>query len=154
MFNKSILNRIRVQTSIGRAFARIRFREGRRFHRDQTGAVTVEAVLWMPFFLVLVFGIAELALVFHGQARALDVAQETNRGYSVGRFASTTDAADWAAFALSNFSNHIIVDTSLSDLIVTTVISIPAGDFAGNIGFLPFIQDFRIVVRDQQVVEF
>ena len=81
MTSKSIFNRMRGRDSIAGSNATARRREGCQFSRDQDGAVTVEAVLWIGFFLVLLFGIAEWAFVFHGQARALDVAQETNRGY-------------------------------------------------------------------------
>jgi len=152
--SRPICSRFSGQTKSVFSAASSRGCKGRKFKHDQNGGVSVEAVLWMPFFLVLIFGIAELALVFHGHSRALSIAQETNRGYSVGRFASTTDAANWAELAMSQYSDEIIVQTSRSDLIVTTEISIPAGDFAGNIGFLQFIQDFRILARDQQVVEF
>ena len=154
MFRRPIFRRLTGLTVSVLSATKARCCQSREFRRDQTGGVSVEALLWMPFFFVLIFGIAELALVFHGHARALNVAQETNRGYSVGRFASTTDAANWAALAMSNYSDEIIVQTSRSDLIVTTEISIPAGDFSGNIGFLQFLQDFRVLATDQQVVEF
>ncbi|MGI9390318.1 MAG: TadE/TadG family type IV pilus assembly protein [Boseongicola sp.] len=154
MESRTIFIRFRGLTSSVCSAAKSRVRKARGFKHDQNGGVSVEAMLWMPFFLVLIFGIAELALVFHGHARALNVAQETNRGYSVGRFASTADAENWAALAMSQYSDGIVVQTSRSDLIVTTEISIPAGDFSGNIGFLQFVQDFRILAKDQQVVEF
>ncbi|QMU57288.1 MAG: hypothetical protein GKR98_03135 [Boseongicola sp.] len=126
----------------------------RRFRRKDDGAVTVEAVLWVPFFLLLMFAIAELSLIFHGQARALQVAQETNRAYSVGRFAATSDAEVWAEFAMSKFSPRTQAATTVSDYIVTTVITVPAGDFAGNLGIFGTIGDLTIRVEAQRVVEF
>jgi Flp pilus assembly protein TadG len=126
----------------------------RRFRRADDGAVSVEAMLWMPFFLLLMFGIGEVAFVFHGQARSLQVAQEANRGYAVGRFSSTTEAAAWAASAMSNYSDEIIATTRVdNNLMVITTISIPAKDFAGNIGIFSMFKRVRINVTAEQVVE-
>ena len=36
----------------------------RSFGRRESGAVTVEAALWIPFFLLFTFGIGQLGLIF------------------------------------------------------------------------------------------
>ena len=125
-----------------------------RFHKDANGAVTVEAAIWLPFFIFFLFGIAEIALVFHGQARALQVAQDANRSYTVGEFATADETAAWAKASMASFSGSVKASTVRSDGLITTKISVPAADFAGNIGIFSMLSDFDIVVTAQQVQEF
>lgn len=130
-------------------FSRLR----RRFAADQQGAVTVEAVLWMPFFLILMFGIAEVAFVFYGQARALEIAQEASRSYSIGRLTSIDATETWVKNALSRFSDETEAFVTVNDMTVTTRITIPAKDLGGNLGIFTMFQDFRIQVSTEQVLE-
>ena len=56
----------------------------RRFRKEDDGAVTVAAVLWLPFFVVILTMVADLAMIFYGQARAQEVAfrqHSTSDGY-------------------------------------------------------------------------
>ena len=125
-----------------------------RFRNSEKGAVTVEAVLWLPFFILFMFGIGELGLVFHGQARVLEIAQDTNRGTSVGRFNTTTEAEAWAEAALAPFSDEIVATTTIDKGVITTVITISAGDLAGNMGIFAMLATFDLKVTAQQVWEY
>jgi Flp pilus assembly protein TadG len=126
----------------------------RRFQENTDGAVTVEAAIWLPFFIFFLFGIAEMALVFHGQARALQVAQDANRAYTIGEFATAAETATWAKASLAGFSNDVKALTWEQAGIITTAISIPAADLAGNIGIFSMLSDLDITVVSQQVREF
>ncbi len=123
------------------------------FRTDTDGAVTVEAAIWLPFFILFVFGIAEMALVFHGQARALQVAQDANRGFTVGEFEDAAETAAWAKESLASYSNRIQSTTVLNGGVITTVIKIPASDLAGNIGIFSILSGIDITVVSQQVLE-
>ena len=125
-----------------------------RYRRDETGAVTVEAALWLPFFIIFLFGIVEMALVFHGQSRMLQIAQDANRAFSVGRFASPEETATWTAEALGPFSDEIATFTTLNKGVIYTGVSIPAADLAGNIGVFSVLFDIDIRVIAQQVLEY
>ena len=125
-----------------------------RFRKTEKGAVTVEAVLWLPFFILFMFGIGELGLVFYGQARVLEIAQDTNRGTSVGRFNTTTEAEAWAEAALAPFSDEIVATTTIDKGVITTVITISAGDLAGNMGIFAMLATFDLKVTAQQVWEY
>lgn len=126
----------------------------RRFETDTDGAVTVEAAIWLPFFIFFLFGIAEMALVFHGQARALQVAQDANRSYTVGEFSTAVETETWAKNSLAGFSSEVKARTWEQSGIITTAISIPAADLAGNIGIFSMLSDINITVVSQQVREF
>ncbi len=125
-----------------------------RFRKSEKGGVTVEAMLWLPFFILFMFGIGEIGLVFYGQARVLEIAQDANRATSVGRFATTTEAEDWAEAALATFSDEIVATTTIDKGVITTVITISAGDLAGNIGIISMLARFDMKVTAQQVWEY
>ena len=135
--------------------ANLRLRKQKEtFHKDTDGAVTVEAALWLPFFIFFLFGIAEMALVFHGQARALQIAQDANRSFTVGQFATADETATWAKASLASFSDSVQARTWEQAGVITTAISIPAADLAGNIGIFSMLSDINITVVSQQVREF
>ena len=127
-----------------------------RYRRDENGGVTVEAVLWLNFFLVFLFGIAELAFVFHGQARILEIAQDANRGFAVGRFETEAETAAWAKQALQNYSDEITTFTIYDEAtsVIFTGVSIPASDLAGNMGFFRMLKSIDVEVVAQQVLEY
>jgi Flp pilus assembly protein TadG len=125
----------------------------RRFRRCQDGAVTVEAVLWVPFFILFTFSIGELALVFYGQARTLEVVEDTNRALSVGQLASPDEAEAKIIERLAGVSTGVQAETQIFKGIITTVVKFPAKDLAG-FGILTQMVGLDITVVAQQVLEF
>ncbi|MBC7141878.1 MAG: pilus assembly protein, partial [Rhodobacteraceae bacterium] len=75
----------------------LRFLKGRfsRFSRCDDGAATVEAVLWLPLYVMLIALLADVSMMFHGQSRLLRIAQDANRNMSIGRLVSTADTEDF-----------------------------------------------------------
>ena len=108
----------------------------------------------MPFFILFLFGIVEMALVFHGQARALQVAQDANRSFSIGEFASADETVTWVKGSLAGFSDEVKAKTWIERGVITTAVQIPASDLAGNIGIFSVLSDLNITVTSQQVLEF
>ena len=123
-----------------------------RFRRED-GAVTVEAVLWIPFFVFCLTMVADAALIFYGQARALQVAQDANRAYSVGSLASYDEAKQYIEGTLESMSPNATSQTISNDGIVTTVVSLPASDLAA-VGFFTSLTSFDMQVVAQMVQEF
>lgn len=124
----------------------------RRFRRED-GAVTVEAVLWVPFFVICMTMIADAALIFFGQARALQVAQDANRALSVGTLASPDEAQTYIQDTLAKMSPNASAQTVSTDGILTTVVSLPASDLAA-VGFFTSLTSFQMQVVAQMVQEF
>ena len=58
----------------------------KRFRRDERGSATIEAVPWLPLFVIFFVMIADVSLVFFRQTEVLRVVQDGNRALSVGRF--------------------------------------------------------------------
>lgn len=126
----------------------------KRFQQDTDGAVTVEASIWLPFFILFLFGIVEMALLFHGQARALQVAQDANRSFSTGEFANAVETETWIKGSLAGFSDEVKAKTWINGGVITSAVQIPASDLSGNIGIFSMMADLKITVTSQQVLEF
>ncbi len=96
-------------------------RKLRRFHQQDSGAVTVEYVLWLPFLVVFTLFIVDTSVTLHQHARMWDTARYT------ARLVSTGDATEAAAirYAESTLSQSfdIAIDTSTNeDLVVVSIV--------------------------------
>lgn len=122
--------------------------------RREDGSTSVEAALWVPFFLLFTFGVGQLGLLLYGQSRVLGVAEEATRSLSVGEFASDTEAEDWIRAQLRQVSSRVVADAVLDDTgVIRTTVRVPAGDL-GGFGIFTALTGFDIVVRAQQYMEF
>ena len=129
-----------------------RFTQALNRFKSESGAVTVETPLWLAFFVVVLTMIADVALIFHGQARALEVAQDANRAYTVGRIASDADTEKYVLNRLGVISPNAKADTKVSGRLITTVVTLPAADLAA-VGFFGGLVSFDMSVTSQQVME-
>lgn len=126
-----------------------------RYIRRENGSTSVEAALWVPFFILFTFGVGQLGLILYGQSRVLGVAEEATRSLAVGEFASDTDAEAWIRAQLSPVSSNVQADSFLDPdgSVIRTVVRVPASDL-GGFGIFSALTGFDIVVRAQQVWEF
>ena len=58
----------------------------RRFRQSEEGTFTLEAVIWMPIFAILLAIIMNLSMVFYYESQMLRIAQDATRAYSLGKF--------------------------------------------------------------------
>lgn len=120
----------------------------------ENGSVTIEAVLWLPFFVVFLTLIADVALIFHGQARALRIVQDANRNYSTGFYENATETQDAIVARLSaeRLTPNAKAQTVVSDGIITSTVEIPSGDLDA-IGFFTSLASIDMQIRSQHVME-
>jgi Flp pilus assembly protein TadG len=123
----------------------------RRFLKSEAGSVTVEAAIWLPFWILFMFGLAQTAFIFHGQARALDVAQQATRAYAIGEYTTEAEVKSFVQASLASLSKRVTVSTSLSDGIITTAVTVPALDF--GIAVFKNLGNFNLTVTSQRVRE-
>lgn len=123
-----------------------------RFRRED-GAVSVEMVIWLPFFALTLTVLADAALIFYGQARALQVAQDANRALSVGRLSSYEATSEYVTSTLAKMSPNATAQTTSDDGVITTVVTLPASDLAA-VGFIRSLTTFKMQVVAQMVKEF
>lgn len=96
----------------------------------EDGGATVEVIVWMPFFVVLVSFVAETALIFGGKARILRVMQDVNRAVSVGRVRDLDLAEQMIRDQISNMSPRAQVTTAVVNGVIQSQVVVYITDFS------------------------
>lgn len=130
----------------------------RRFSRSDEGTSTVEAVLWIPMFVVMFVLIADASLLFNSQAQMLRIVQDANRAYSTGQLLTTDDVEAWVLDQVQPTSLAALVDSAIDTSevpagVIQTVLTIPASDLDA-VGIVTSLVDFRMRVAAKHYVEF
>jgi hypothetical protein len=133
-------------------------RSGKGFLRGESGAATVEAALWIPFFVLLVALFADASFLFNRQAQMLRTVQDVNRAFAVGQFASPEQVQDRLTELYQPYSDQIQVESVYDTTrpgggLIRTSLSIPARDVV-SIGIIASLTDFDLTVVSEQYREF
>jgi Flp pilus assembly protein TadG len=123
------------------------------FLRREDGAVTVEAVLWLPIFIAIFALIVDATMIMSGQAQALRVVQDANRLVSVGSIKSEEDTRTFIQTRLSGLSDNIDVQSGVAQGIITTNITMPSRDLVAS-GLLNVFANITVRVGAQHRAEF
>ncbi len=67
----------------------------RRFIRDQTGTATIEFVLWVPLYVILLVAVTDASILYLTHTEMWNAARDSARRISVGAMAAA-DAPDRA----------------------------------------------------------
>lgn len=102
----------------------------KKFFTGTDGAVTIEAVLWLPMFIILIGIFADVSMIFNNQARILRIIQDGNRRYSTGSLASNSATQTYIHDRIQNskISSNATVTTSVNADVIWTTVSVPLAD--------------------------
>lgn len=124
-----------------------------RFWRKEDGATTIEAVIWLPVFVMFLVLIIDVSSVFNRQSEMLRIVQDANRGYATGRLSTPAAAEDFIASALGTLAASSTITTTLVNGIISTRLTIPAEQLM-PINSFPIFHEKTVVVSNQQLAEF
>lgn len=102
------------------------------FMQAEDGAVTIELVLWLPIFALLLGLIADTSLMFGGQAEALRIVQDANRSLSVGRIMSIEDAEAYVLEGVAPISPNATIDITIQHGVISSTLMMPASDITAT----------------------
>lgn len=126
----------------------------RGFCADEDGSYSIEAVIWMPIFAILLALIMNVSVVFFTESQMMRVVQDGNRAFSLGRLTSPEEVEDYVIETLAYTDADLLVETTVSGGIIRTQLSAPATDLMP----LNFLRDsfsnVRVGFTSQQIVEF
>lgn len=124
------------------------------FVKDEDGSYSIEAVIWMPIFAILLALIMNVSVVFFTESQMMRVVQDGNRAFSLGRLTSVAEVEDYVLTTLAYTDADLSVESTVSDGIIRTQLSAPATDLMP----LNFLRDsfsnVRVGFTAQQIVEF
>jgi len=123
-----------------------------RFARATDGAATIEAVLWLPMFVMIVALLADVSMMFHGQTKMLRIAQDANRNMSVGRLTTTGETENFVLTRMASMSPNALAATTVTAGLVTTTVSVPINDL-DLFGVAKIFDGARISVRTEHLLE-
>lgn len=111
-------------------------RLARRFARDESGTVTVEAVIWIPFFFFILALITDASLAFFAKAEAFRIIQAGNRLFSIEQDRDVNTAAQLETWIENAFDTRsagptganaitTLLEVSTGQTVVSTAMTIP-----------------------------
>jgi Flp pilus assembly protein TadG len=125
----------------------------RRFQRSEDGSFTLEAIIWMPIFAILLAIMMNLSMVFFYESQMLRISQDATRAFSLGRI-TEEEAEQYISDRLAFIDAQIAIDTARVGDVAMTVVSTNAAElmpFALMSG--PFV-GVPIGVSTQYIIEF
>ena len=110
----------------------------RRFVRDEDGGVIVENILWIPFMLIFMIAILDLAMIFMNYALAQRMVDQANRNLAVGEFENCTEMVDWLQPELRKFIPRAVAGCDRSGAWAQAFVMMRTGDIdlSGATGLL------------------
>ena len=108
----------------------------KRFRKDSEGSVTVEFVMWVPVFALILLLVVDASVVFMTQSNYWSVSRDTAR--LVARHAMTADAAETYAVNNALWRNvSPTVAVNIDNATVTVTVGAPSSRIApfGVLGF-------------------
>lgn len=127
-------------------------RSFKRFLTNTDGGPTVETILWFPFF-IFVFGfMTDVAMLFHGQAKVLMIAQEGNREYSIGRITTEAAAETYIENRLSAVGVQAQATTVEVAGVARTIVSVPATELQ-VLGFFDAFKGLDLTITAEHMIE-
>ena len=128
--------------------------EARRFFTDEDGSFTIESVVWMPIFAILIAVIMNVSLVFFSESQMMRVVQDANRAFSLGRFENELETETYILAQLDHMDANFVVETTISGGVITTQVSAPAADLMPLNLMTSAFDSVDVSVFAQQLVEY
>jgi Flp pilus assembly protein TadG len=136
----------------------------RRFKRCENGSFTIEFVIWMPIFAILLAIVMNLSMVFYYEAHMLRVAQDATRAFSLGKFDGDPNfppdvlAEQYIQNQLSYIGATLDIDTTVINVssipVAQTVVSTDASQLMPfSLMSAPFV-NLPVGVSTQFIIEF
>jgi hypothetical protein len=129
-------------------------KEARRFFSDEEGSFTIESVIWMPIFAILIAVIMNVSMVFFGESQMLRVVQDANRAISLGRIETELETETYILSKLNYMDAEFTVNTTLNSGIISTILRAPATDLMPLNLMTSAFKSVDIAVSAQQIVEY
>lgn len=121
--------------------------------KNQSGAATIEAVIWIPFFILLFCVVVDGTMVFSQRTQAIRIMQDANRSFAVGRLDTPEETETFILDRLRPLSPGASADTSVALGIISSRVAMPVSDLEITGLLSEITQDFTVVVQSQHMAE-
>jgi Flp pilus assembly protein TadG len=122
------------------------------FVRKEDGSATIEAVLWLPFFLMLFGLLADVSMIFYNQSRLLRIVQDANRNMSVGRLVDSNATVEFVETQGRAVSPNVTSTSSVTAGLISTTATVPIEDL-DLFGVAGVFRNLNMTVRAEHLLE-
>ncbi|MEH6648285.1 TadE/TadG family type IV pilus assembly protein [Sulfitobacter sp.] len=124
------------------------------FFTNEEGSATIETVIWLPIFTILLTMIINLSMVFFSESQILRVVQDGNRAFSLGRLDDAAAVEAYIGEKLAYLGADVLIQSTIAGGEISTVLTTPATNLMPfNMMFSAF-DGINIGVRAQHLIEF
>jgi Flp pilus assembly protein TadG len=96
-----------------------------RFLRAQDGGASIELIVVLPVFLLIVGLIVDSSMLLLRQGQAYRVIQDANRNMSIGRFASPEETSAFVIASLDPVAPGTTAESIVTNGVIVTMASLP-----------------------------
>lgn len=129
-------------------------RKARDFCCSENGSASIETIIWMPIFAMLLGLIMNVSMVFFNESQILRVVQDGNRAFSLGRLDNSDAVEAYIAERLAYLEATLTVDTQVANGFITTTLSAPATDMMPFNFMSKAFASVTVGVSAQHIIEF
>ncbi|MFD2741358.1 TadE/TadG family type IV pilus assembly protein [Sulfitobacter aestuarii] len=124
------------------------------FWRNEDGSTTIETVIWLPIFMLLLGLIINVAMVFFNESQITRIVQDGNRAFSLGRLEDPKAVEDYIAERLAYLEATLTINSGRTGGVITTTLSTPATDLMPFKFMTTAFDSVRVGIRAQHIIEF
>lgn len=125
-----------------------------KFLSDDSGSITIESILWLPFYAIFMILIINVSMMFNGKTQVQRTLQDINRLASSGYYTSEEEVEDRIRLLLGHISPNLEVEATINTEygVIGAVAHLPASDLI-IIGKFPESAHFDIKVGAWHMIE-
>ncbi len=124
------------------------------FMKGDDGNASIETVIWLPIFGLLLGLIMNVSMLFFNESQILRFVQDGNRAFSLGRFKEPSEVEAYILNKLAYLDAAISIETVVSGGSVSTRLSAPATDIMPFTFLSSAFQGVTVGVSAQHFVEY
>lgn len=125
-----------------------------KFISREDGNASIETVIWLPIFGLLLGLIMNVSMLFFNESQILRFVQDANRAFSLGRFEKPEEVESYILNKLAYLEAAISIETVVSGGSVSTRLSAPATDIMPFTFLSSVFQGVTIGVSAQHFIEY
>ncbi len=120
--------------------------------KDDSGSASIEAVIWMPVFIVFIALVFDASMIFMNRAHVMRAIQDGNRLYAVGRVNTLEETEAAIAAGVARFGATVEPVTQRQGQFVQSVVTVRAGDLSG-VGLLQPFANLQLTIFAHHLIE-
>lgn len=117
-----------------------------RFMKQEDGTISVEGVLWLPFYMVLFALIVDVSNMMHSRSVSMRILQDANRHAVTGYLVAQDEVRSQIAAQMQTVTDTPDVQVVWNNDDIVSVVSYPAKD-AQIIGLISMFSDLELTVH-------